>query len=63
LTKASRGCHGICELEAVQVEDVGDGVVKEARVVRDNDWKINISKVIGNGKVYVLEVHVLRLVR
>jgi hypothetical protein len=25
------------ELEAVQVEDVGNGVVKEARVVRDDD--------------------------
>jgi hypothetical protein len=25
------------ELEAVQVEDVGDGVVKEARVVGDDD--------------------------
>ena len=31
------------ELEAVQVEDVGDGVVEECRVVRDDDYKAHIS--------------------
>ena len=33
------------ELEAVQVEDVGDGVVEEGRVVRDDDYKAHISTV------------------
>lgn len=31
------------ELEAVQVEDIGDGVVEEGRIVRDNDYKTHIS--------------------
>jgi hypothetical protein len=36
------------ELEAVQVEDVGDGVVQEARIVRDDDGSasLEVSKVV-----------------
>ena len=53
------------ELEAVQVKDIGDSVVKEGRVVRDDDYKDAYKHgMIGETtNIYVLDVHVLRLVR
>ena len=48
------------ELEAVQVQDICDGVVEKTRI--DDDWKgtEQLKKLMTN---YILEVQVLSLVR
>ena len=50
------------ELEAVQMEDIGDCVVEEAGVVRDDDYS-KLTIVCCVQQKDSLEVQVLRLVR
>ena len=53
------------KLEAVEVQYVGDRVVEEARVVRDDDWNKRLETKMASAitAVYVLDVQCVRLVR
>jgi len=53
------------DLEAVQVEDIGDGVVEEARIVGHNDYRRKMVNIFhrSNNEGHVLEVQWVRLVR